>query len=171
MASGHTFSGAVNIQKAQDDVSKIWTLVKSQSGIGQDQKNRIKACGVRSMHKAPESRPRVPRNRRSSQFLRPQLSSATTLVTADKIPLPHLKRKAGANWEYGSNLTGAMVHSSSPVITVATSAQGLEEHLSMSNLRMGTAINLETTAGMPSDSTAVSSPTDVHGASTAPRCR
>jgi hypothetical protein len=65
-------------------------------------------------------------------------------------------------------LTSAMVHLSSPVITVATSTQGLEKHLSMSNLRMGTVINLETTAGMPSDSTAVSSPNDVHGASTTP---
>ena len=109
MAAGDTASGAVNIQKVQDDVSKLWTLVKSQPGISQDQKNRIKALYegvVRSLHKAPESRPRVPRSRRSSsQFLRPQLSAITS-VTADKVPLLHLKRKAGTNWEYSSNLTG-----------------------------------------------------------------
>ena len=65
---------------------------------------------VRSLRKAPDSRPRpeVPRSRRSSpQFLlvRPQISSITS-VSADKIPLLHLKRRMGTQWEYSSNLTG-----------------------------------------------------------------
>jgi Fatty acid synthase type I helical domain len=42
MASGDTVSGAVNIQKVQDDVLKLWTVVKSQPGISLEQKNRIK---------------------------------------------------------------------------------------------------------------------------------
>jgi fatty acid synthase subunit alpha, fungi type len=71
---------------------------------------RIKAlCEgiVYSLHKGPDPRARVgARNRRpSSQFLRPQITSVTS-VSADKISL-HLKRKAGTTWEYGSNLTGA----------------------------------------------------------------
>lgn len=112
MASGNTISDAVNIQKVQDDVLKLWTLVKSQPGISQDQKNRIKGLYegvVRSLRKDVEpTRHRVgPRNRRNpSQFLRPQLSSGVTSVSADKIPLLHLKRRVGANWEYSSNLTG-----------------------------------------------------------------
>ncbi|KAF9467993.1 fatty acid synthase [Collybia nuda] len=110
MASGDTVSGAVNIQKVQDDVLKLWTVVKSQPGISQEQKNRIKALYegvVRSLHKGPDSRARVAtRSRRSSsQFLRPQLSAVTS-VTADKVPLLHLKRKVGTHWEYSSNLTG-----------------------------------------------------------------
>jgi fatty acid synthase subunit beta len=109
MAAGDTASGAVNIQKVQDDVSKLWTLVKSQPGISQEQKNRIKGLYegvVRSLHKTPEALPRATRSRRSSsQFLRPQLSAITS-VTPDKVPLLHLKRKAGTNWEYSSNLTG-----------------------------------------------------------------
>jgi len=43
MASGDTISGSFNIQKVQDDVLKLWSVVKSQSGISQEQKNRIKA--------------------------------------------------------------------------------------------------------------------------------
>jgi Fatty acid synthase type I helical domain len=43
MASGNTISGSVNIQKVQDDMLKLWTVVKSQPGISQKQKNRIKA--------------------------------------------------------------------------------------------------------------------------------
>ncbi|KAK2463415.1 hypothetical protein APHAL10511_004501 [Amanita phalloides] len=110
MASGDTVSGAVNIQKVQDDVLKLWNVVKSQPGISQEQKNRIKALYegvVRSLHKGPEPRTRVaPRSRRSSsQFLRPQVSGITS-VSADKIPLLHLKRKVGNTWEYSSNLTG-----------------------------------------------------------------
>ncbi|KIY43927.1 fatty acid synthase [Fistulina hepatica ATCC 64428] len=111
MASGDGVAGTVNIQKVQDDVLKLWTLVKSQPNISQEQKNRIKALYegvVRSLRKNPEPRPRItaPRNRRSSsQFLRPQVSSVMS-VSADKVPLLHLKRKVGTTWEYSSNLTG-----------------------------------------------------------------
>ncbi|KAF9490473.1 fatty acid synthetase alpha subunit [Pleurotus eryngii] len=110
MASGNTVSTPVNIQKVQDDVLKLWTVVKSQPGISQEQKNRIKALYegvVRSLRKNPETRPRPGvRNRRSSsQFLRPQISTISS-VSEDKIPLLHLKRKVGINWEYSSNLTG-----------------------------------------------------------------
>jgi fatty acid synthase subunit alpha len=111
MASGDTVSGTVNIQKVQDDVLKLWTVVKSQPGISLEQKNRIKALYegvVRSLRKGPDTRNRVgarPRDRRSSsQFLRPQIASVAS-VSADKIPLLHLKRKVGTNWEYSNNLT------------------------------------------------------------------
>jgi len=42
MASGDTVSGAVNIQKVQDDVLKLWSVVKALPEISSDQKNRIK---------------------------------------------------------------------------------------------------------------------------------
>src|SRR6202021_2333322 len=82
VASGDTVSGSVNIQKVQDDVLKLWTVVKSQPGISQEQKNRIRALYegvVRSLRKGPDPRARVgTRNRRSSsQFLRPQITSVT----------------------------------------------------------------------------------------------
>ncbi|KAI0915311.1 hypothetical protein AcV5_003816 [Taiwanofungus camphoratus] len=111
MASGDTISSPTNIQKIQDDVLKLWNVVKSQPEISEEQKNRIKALYegvVRTLRKRPESRPRpgAPRTRRSSsQFLRPQVSGITS-VTADKVPLLHLKRKVGTTWEYSSNLTG-----------------------------------------------------------------
>ncbi len=109
MASGDTISAPTNIQKIQDDVLKLWNVVKSQPEISEEQKNRIKALYegvVRSLHKRPESRPRGARMRRSSsQFLRPQVSGIAS-VTSDKVPLLHLKRKVGTNWEYSSNLTG-----------------------------------------------------------------
>ncbi|TFK75163.1 fatty acid synthase [Pluteus cervinus] len=110
MASGDTVSGNFNIQKIKDDVLKLWSVVKSQPGISQEQKNRIKGLYegvVRSLHRGPpEPRPRVgARTRRSSSsFLRPQLP-VVTAIASDKIPLLHLKRKVGTNWEYSSNLT------------------------------------------------------------------
>ena len=112
MASGDTIVEPTNIQKIQEDVLKLWNVVKSQPEISDEQKNRIKALYegvVRSLrNKRSESRPRsnAPRARRSSsQFLRPQVSGVAS-VTADKVPLLHLKRKVGTNWEYSSNLTG-----------------------------------------------------------------
>ena len=109
MAIGDTVSGTVNIQKVQDDVLKLWAVVKSQPGISQEQKNRIKALYegvVRSLRKGPDPRSRVgTRSRRSSsQFLRPHITSVAS-VSADKIPLLHLKRRVGTHWEYSSNLT------------------------------------------------------------------
>ncbi|KAJ3517947.1 hypothetical protein NLJ89_g178 [Agrocybe chaxingu] len=109
MARSDTVPGAVNIQKVQDDVLKLWTVVKSLPEISSDQKNRIKALyeGVaKSLHQSPQSP--VPRSRRSSsQFLRPQVTGITpvTAISSDKVPLLHLKRKVGGNWEYSSNLT------------------------------------------------------------------
>ncbi|KAG8694164.1 3-oxoacyl-[acyl-carrier-protein] synthase, partial [Ceratobasidium sp. 395] len=128
MASGDNIPGNVNIQKVQDDVVKLWNVVKSQPEISQEQKNRIKALYdgvVRSLRKspAPEGRPVRPaaRTRRaSSQFLRPQVSQTTSL-SADKIPLLHLKRKVGANWEYSSNLTGVYLDILNEIATSGTS--------------------------------------------------
>uniref|UniRef100_A0A0W0EUQ4 Putative fatty acid synthase n=1 Tax=Moniliophthora roreri TaxID=221103 RepID=A0A0W0EUQ4_MONRR len=126
MASSEPVSGAVNIQKVQDDVAKLWTLVKSQPEISQEQKNRIKALYegvVRSLRKTPETpqrAPRVPRSRRSSsQFLRPEVSGITT-ISADKVPLLHLKRKEGTNWEYSSNLTSIYLDILHEIATAGT---------------------------------------------------
>ena len=112
MASGDTIVAPTNVQKIQEDVLKLWNVVKSQPEISEEQKNRIKALYegvVRSLRpKRPESRTRNAgqRTRRSSsQFLRPQISNVAS-VSADKVPLLHLKRKVGTNWEYSSNLTG-----------------------------------------------------------------
>ncbi|KZS94178.1 fatty acid synthase [Sistotremastrum niveocremeum HHB9708] len=124
MASGDTIPGHVNIQKVQDDVLKLWNVVKSQPEISQEQKNRIKALYegvVRSLRKTPETRQRpAARTRRSSsQFLRPQVAT-TASVSADKVPLLHLKRKVGNSWEYSSNLTGVYLDILSEIATSGT---------------------------------------------------
>ncbi|KAH9945014.1 fatty acid synthase [Epithele typhae] len=126
MASGDTIVQPTNIQKIQEDVLKLWNVVKSQPEISEEQKNRIKALYegvVRSLRKRPESRTRAntgPRARRSSsQFLRPQVSGVAS-VTADKVPLLHLKRKVGTNWEYSSNLTGVYLDLLNEIATSGT---------------------------------------------------
>ena len=109
MASGNTISDDTNIQKVQDDVLKLWTIVKLQPGISQEQKNHIKGLYegvVQSLRKHVEpAHPCVgPRIRHSSsQFLCPQMSSVTS-VLAGKIPLLHLKRWVGAAWEVYLNV-------------------------------------------------------------------
>ncbi|KAI5885432.1 uncharacterized protein SCHCODRAFT_01176814 [Schizophyllum commune H4-8] len=81
----------VYTEVVQDDVAKLWTLVKSQPGITEEQKKRIKALYegvVRSLRKGPDSpRPRVtPRTRcSSSQVLRPQLSAANVSAAQGRL--------------------------------------------------------------------------------------
>jgi fatty acid synthase subunit alpha, fungi type len=60
------------------------------------------------------------RNRQSSsRFLRPQISGITP-ISADKVPLLHLKRKVRASWEYGSNLTGVYLNILHEIATSGT---------------------------------------------------
>ena len=126
MASPDSVVAPTNIQKIQEDVLKLWNVVKSQPEISEEQKGRIKALYegvVRSLRKRPESRTRHtgPRGRRSSsQFLRPQISGITS-VSADRVPLLHLKRKVGTNWEYSSNLTGVYLDILHEIATSGTS--------------------------------------------------
>jgi fatty acid synthase subunit alpha len=64
----------VTLQKVHDDVLKLWSVVKSQLGISQEQKNRIKALYegvVRSLRKdldPPRSCVETRSRRSSSQF-------------------------------------------------------------------------------------------------------
>ncbi|KAK7463431.1 fatty acid synthase alpha subunit Lsd1 [Stygiomarasmius scandens] len=126
MASSEPVSGQVNIEKVQDDVLKLWTIVKAQPEISEDQKNRIKALyegvaqSLREGSGTGTSTPRAPRSRRSSsQFLRPQISGIAS-VSADRVPLLHLKRKVGTSWEYSSNLTGVYLDILHEIATAGT---------------------------------------------------
>ncbi|KAE9383827.1 hypothetical protein BT96DRAFT_802133, partial [Gymnopus androsaceus JB14] len=61
-----------------------------------------------------------PRSQRSSlQFLRPQVSGIAT-VSANKVPLLHLKRKVGTNWEYSSNFTSVYLDILHEIATAGT---------------------------------------------------
>jgi len=60
MVSVDNISGSVNIQMIQDDVIKLWNIVKSQPEISKEEKNCIKALYdgvVRSLRKVPDNRP------------------------------------------------------------------------------------------------------------------
>ena len=120
-----TITPPTNIQKIQDDVLKLWDVVKSQPEISDEQKNRINALYegvVRSLHKRTEARTptSAPRTRRSSsEFLRPQVSGIAS-ITAGKIPLLHLKRKVGPDWEYSSNLTSVYLNILHEIATSGT---------------------------------------------------
>ena len=125
MATGGPPPTAVNIEKVQEDVLKLWNVVKSQAEISQEQKNRIKALYdgvVRSLRKSttPETRRIAPRTRRSSsQFLRPQVVMPTTLPDG-AIPLLHLKRKSAGTWEYSGNLTSVYLDVLNEIATSGT---------------------------------------------------
>ncbi|KAJ3886618.1 hypothetical protein GG344DRAFT_81530 [Lentinula edodes] len=52
-------------------------------------------------------------------YMRPQKSGIAT-VSADKVPLLHLKRKVGTNWEYSSNLTSVYLDIFHQIATAGT---------------------------------------------------
>jgi len=59
MASASQISSSTNIQKIQDDIVKLWNIVKSQPEISLEQNDHIKALYdgvVHSLHKAPNGR-------------------------------------------------------------------------------------------------------------------
>ena len=92
----------MSTQKVQDDV------VKSQPEISDDQIDALYDGAVMSLRETPEPQARTrpaPRHRSCSQFLRSQVKASS--VSANKIPLLHLKLRSGTIWEYSSNLTRA----------------------------------------------------------------
>ncbi|KAK0482312.1 hypothetical protein IW261DRAFT_1678031 [Armillaria novae-zelandiae] len=104
----------VHSQVLRENVRKLEAYVEEMassdtvSEISEEQKNHIKALYedvVRSLRKGPDPCPsRVWSHHASSQFIRPQVSGISSL-SADKVPLLHLKRNMGTAWEYSSNLT------------------------------------------------------------------
>jgi fatty acid synthase subunit alpha, fungi type len=94
-------------------------------GFPKSKKNPFKALYegvVRSLRKDLEptrARAATRSRRSSSQFLRPQIFGVTS-VSANKVPLLHLKRKVGASGEYSSNLTGAYLNILHEIATSGT---------------------------------------------------
>ena len=111
MASGDTVSGAVNIQKVQDDILKLWSLSGLYPKSAQTRRTILNPCmkalcvhwtiRIRTPHSTPRS------HCSSSQFLQPHVTGVTaiTSLSSDKILLLHLKHKVSNTWEYSSNLT------------------------------------------------------------------
>ncbi|TFK79328.1 hypothetical protein K466DRAFT_606230, partial [Polyporus arcularius HHB13444] len=93
MASGDTIAVPMNVQKIQEDVLKLWNVMKTQPEISEEQKNRIKA-------------------------LYEDINVAS--VATDKVPLLHLERKVGMSWEYSSNLTSVYLDTLHEIATSGT---------------------------------------------------
>jgi fatty acid synthase subunit alpha len=118
----------MNVDKVHASVLKLWNVVQSQPGISGEQVSRIKDLYdsvINSLNtKGPEVKLKAapqPRARRaSSQFLRPQVPGGPS-ISEDKIPLLHLKRKIGTNWEYSNNLTGVYLDILNEIATSGTS--------------------------------------------------
>ena len=63
-----------------------------------------------------------PRSRRSSsQFLRPVKMIEPTSLPEDKVPLLHLRRKVGSEWQYSARLTALYLDVLKDIATVCFS--------------------------------------------------
>lgn len=124
MADGGKITNAVNLDKVQSDVAKLWRLVNNQPGISKSQKAAIKSLYgdvVRSLGRSAEPTPRsATRSRRSSsQFLRPNVPEPTS-VQESKLPFLHLKRKSGQSWAYSQKLTNIYFDVLTEIATAGT---------------------------------------------------
>ena len=122
MASGGEVEPAVNLDKVQNDIDKLWELVNSQPSITPAQKAAIKSMYgevIKSLghsesaisptnaafENAAITRMKGTKQRRSSsQFLRPNVEDRTE-VEETHLPFLHLKRKTGTSWSYSPKLT------------------------------------------------------------------
>ncbi|KAK4046934.1 fatty acid synthase alpha subunit Lsd1 [Microbotryomycetes sp. JL201] len=115
MAAGSKITvPSVNLDKVQDHIEKLYKLIKLQPQISKQHMQSIRSLYgevVRGLGKdlpavAPKSgKPGTRTRRSSSQFLRPAAVTESTFLPEDKMPLLHLKRKVGNNWQYSSKLT------------------------------------------------------------------
>lgn len=124
MADGGKITNAVNLDKVQSDVAKLWRLVNNQPSISKSQKAAIKSLYrdvVRSLGRSAEPTPRsATRSRRSSsQFLRPNVPEPTS-VQESKLPFLHLKRKSGQSWAYSQKLTNIYFDVLTEIATAGT---------------------------------------------------
>ena len=112
MASGGEVELAVNLDKVQSDIDKLWELVNSQPAITPAQKAAIKSMygevikslghsdsaispSAATLEGAAVARAKATKQRRSSsQFLRPNVEDRTE-VEAAHLPFLHLKREDG----------------------------------------------------------------------------
>jgi hypothetical protein len=113
MAAGTTVTQGANMEKVHDSISDLYKLVKSQPAISKQHMAAIKALygEVAKSLGRPRSDSGMPtgpthRSRRSSsQFLRPTKIAEPTALPEDKVPLLHLRRKVGTEFQYSSRLT------------------------------------------------------------------
>ena len=113
MAAGSSSQPSVNLDKVHDTISNLYRLVKSQPQVSKQHMAAIKSLYgevVKSMGKKtstdmPTGRSPARARRSSNQFLRPVNVSEPTAVPEDKMPLLHLKRKVGHEFQYSSKLT------------------------------------------------------------------
>ncbi|CBQ73371.1 related to fatty acid synthase, beta and alpha chains [Sporisorium reilianum SRZ2] len=132
MAAGSRLLGAgsqVNLDKAQENVAKLWTLIRNEPSVSKLSKATIKSLYsevVRSLGPARQARAparQAPRNRRlSSNTQRPQVSDAP--AAEDRTPFLHVKRKVAGQWQLSRKLTSVYLDILGEMATQGVSFKG-----------------------------------------------
>ncbi|EPQ27448.1 uncharacterized protein PFL1_04986 [Pseudozyma flocculosa PF-1] len=116
MAAGSRLLGSgnqVNVDKAQENVAKLWTLIRNEPSVSKLGKATIKSLYtevVRSLG-TPRQQQRgparqLPRGRRSSSTTqRPSMSEVAGATPEDRVPYLHVRRKVGGQWQMSRKLT------------------------------------------------------------------
>ncbi len=132
MAAGSRLLGAgsqVNLDKAQENVAKLWTLIRNEPSVSKLSKATIKSLYsevVRSLGPARQARAparQATRSRRlSSNTQRPQVSDAP--AAEDRTPFLHVKRKVAGQWQLSRKLTSVYLDILGEMATQGVSFKG-----------------------------------------------
>ncbi|SPO24499.1 related to fatty acid synthase, beta and alpha chains [Ustilago trichophora] len=132
MAAGSRLLGAgsqVNLDKAQENVAKLWTLIRNEPSVSKLSKATIKSLYsevVRSLGPARQARAparQAPRSRRlSSNTQRPQVPEAP--AAEDRTPFLHVKRKVAGQWQLSRKLTSVYLDILTEMATQGVSFKG-----------------------------------------------
>ena len=132
MAAGSRLVGAsnqVNVDKAQENVAKLWTLIRNEPSVSKLGKATIKSLYtevVRSLGAPRQARAQsrqLPRGRRlSSNTQRPTVSDVG--MSEDRTPFLHVKRKVGGQWQMSRKLTSVYLDILGEMATQGVSFKG-----------------------------------------------
>ena len=122
-----TLSGSVNIQKVQDDVLKLWSVVKALQPEEPRLSPYMKVSFVlyTTILTPILILPTAPPSSFDTGV------TGVTSLSSDKTPLLHLKRKVGNTWEYSSNVYLDILHE------IATSGTTFKDKNAFNTMRDG----------------------------------
>lgn len=133
MAAGSKVSPNINLEKVHDSISTLYRLVKSQAAVSKQHMTAVKSLygevvrslgGRRSSVSGGFLRSPARTRRPSSQFLRPAHINEPTTLPEDKVPLLHLKRQVGNEFEYSSKLSTLYLDILREIATSGVSFEG-----------------------------------------------
>ncbi|KAJ3255887.1 3-oxoacyl-[acyl-carrier-protein] synthase [Boothiomyces macroporosus] len=124
MAEGSKVGLKVDLGKIQNDVAKLYRMVRQQPQMSRDSKNAVKSLYdevIKSLNAGKIANANATR-RSSNTFIGPTVENPTVL-SENSLPFLHLKRNLAGEWVYSQQLTSVYLD---VLMEIATSGSSFE---------------------------------------------